>query len=248
MSDPIFVDLSHWNPMPDWAKLLAGGVTGVILKATEGTTYIDPTWRDRALDAMLAGLAVGTYHFLKAGNPAGQMNFYIAETNKVMPLGSRVCIDHEEQATLAELEQAVQRIRDQRPDLQVTVYSGHLIKEQLGSVRSAILAENTSLWIAQYTTAAAPSWPKSTWPAWSLWQYTDKAKVAGTSQPVDGNRFNGSDCNALKWLQPVVEPGPDPEPEPEPEPKPDYGGRVTVSISVPYGTEVTVFVNGKAVG
>jgi GH25 family lysozyme M1 (1,4-beta-N-acetylmuramidase) len=156
-----------------------------------------------------------------------------------MPLGSRVCIDHEEQATLAELEQAVQRIRDQRPDLQVTVYSGHLIKEQLGSVRSAILAENTSLWIAQYTTAAAPSWPKSTWPAWSLWQYTDKAKVAGTSQPVDGNRFNGSDGNALKWLQPVVEPGPDPVPEPE--------SRVSVSISVPYGTEVSVSVNGKVV-
>jgi GH25 family lysozyme M1 (1,4-beta-N-acetylmuramidase) len=239
MSDPIFVDLSHWNPMPDWAKLLAGGVTGVILKATEGTTYIDPTWRERALDAMLAGLAVGTYHFLKAGNPAGQMDFYIAETNKVMPLGSRVCIDHEETATLAELEQAVLRIRDQRPDLQVTVYSGHLIKEQLGSVRSAVLADNTSLWIAQYTTAAAPSWPKSTWPAWSLWQYTDKAKVTGISQPVDGNRFNGSDENALKWLRPVAEPGPDPVPEPE--------SRVSVSISVPYGTEVSVSVNGKVV-
>ena len=239
MSDPIFVDLSHWNPTPDWAKLLAGGVTGVILKVTEGTTYIDPTWRDRALDAMIAGLAVGTYHFLKAGNPAGQMDFYIAEADKVMPLGSRVCIDHEEKATLAELEQAVLRIRDKRPDLQVTVYSGHLIKEQLGSVRSAVLAENTSLWIAQYTTAAAPSWPKSTWPAWSLWQYTDKANVAGVPQPVDGNRFNGSDGNALKWLQPAAEPGPDPVPEPE--------SRVSVSISVPYGTEVSVSVNGKVV-
>ena len=82
---------------------------------------------------------------------------------------------------------AVGNLLQMRPDLQVTIYSGHLIKEQLGSTKNDYLAENTSLWIAQYTTAAAPSWPTATWPLWSLWQYTDKATVDGITKPVDGN-------------------------------------------------------------
>jgi GH25 family lysozyme M1 (1,4-beta-N-acetylmuramidase) len=37
MPNPVVVDISHWNPTPDWAKLKADGTVGVIHKATEGT-------------------------------------------------------------------------------------------------------------------------------------------------------------------------------------------------------------------
>ena len=197
--DTVVVDLSHWNPTPDWAALKDSGVCGVNVKATEGTSYVDEAFHSRYGDAIAAGLAVSTYHFFKAGSVEAQMNHYL---NTVKPRdGERMCIDHEEKASLAELEQAVAYMNTDSRNLQISVYSGHLIKDQLGNNRSDVLA-GTSLWIAHYTTKSAPTWPTATWPTWSLWQFTDAAKVAGISQPVDGNRFNGSSENCVKWIGP----------------------------------------------
>lgn len=233
MANPVIVDLSHHNPEPNWAKLKAGGTIGVIMKATEGTSYVDPTFAARRQRAMAADLAVGSYHFLKAGNAEQQMLHYL---NTVGPVpGERMVIDHEDKASLDELCTAVETLVRQKLDLQVTIYSGHTIKDQLGNDREQLLADFTSLWIAQYTSAAAPSWPTGTWPIWSLWQYTDKAKVSGISAPVDGNRFNGSAANAEKWLRPA-------QVVPEP-----LGSVVGVSLTVPEGVKLEITVNGQRI-
>jgi lysozyme len=73
-------------------------------------------------------------------------------------LGERVIIDYEEDGcTLADLHEAVQAVIDYGHNLRITVYSGHLLKEQLGDTYDELLAENTDLWLAQYTTGT-PSW------------------------------------------------------------------------------------------
>jgi lysozyme len=240
MASPIVVDLSHWNPTPDWKKLKADGCVGVIHKASEGTSYVDNMLFSRASAAIAAGLCWSTYHFLKAGNIQAQMDHYLKTVNPKQ--GERMCIDHEEKATLGELEAAVSYLHAKRPDVQVTVYSGHLIKEQLGSAFNATLAA-TSLWIAQYTTAAAPSWPSGTWPQWSLWQYTDKASAAGVSAPVDGNRWNGDPANLPLWFGPATVAPPVPEPEPTPTP-----ATVSIAIAASPGTLISVTVNGVQYG
>jgi lysozyme len=238
MADPIVIDLSHHNPTPDWAKLKAGGVVGVIHKATEGASYVDDQLFSRAKAAMAAGLKWSTYHFLKDSDPAKQMAFYLATVDPVQ--GERVCIDHEtDGVTLEQLKDAVQYIFDHRPDLQVTIYSGHLIKDQLPNTVDDEVLDRTSLWIAHYTSATAPTWPTGTWPEWSLWQYTDSASVAGISQKVDGDRFNGSPENCAKWFGPVSE-----EPQPAPQPpdeEPVVGGLMA------YGHKVEVVIDSGGV-
>lgn len=242
MTDPIVVDLSHHNPTPDWAMLKAGGIVGVIHKATEGTGYTDPTLFKRMSAAKAAGLLTATYHFMRPGKLAQQIDFYLKTIDPVP--GERVVLDHEDAGvSVNDLAYAVAHLIEQRPDLQVTIYSGHLIKEQLGQGYNGMLAGQTSLWIAQYTTAAAPSWPKGTWPAWSLWQYTDHATVPGISAGVDGNRWNGSEDALIKWLSPAGTPAPAPTPEPTPEPTPDPGHYVKIDIEVGPGVEVFVNVN-----
>jgi lysozyme len=226
----VVVDLSHWNPEPNWTALKNGGVVGVILKATEGTSFIDKTYKTRRQAALSAGLKLSTYHFFH-GNAEGEMAHYLKTVAPVQ--GERVCIDHEAGATLAQLVAAVKYIRAKRPDLPITIYSGHLIKEQLGSAKNDYLAQNTSLWIAHYTKEAQPSWPEATWPAWSLWQFTDKASVAGISASVDGNRWNGTEENLRRWLGPAA---------PEPEPAPEQPLRVFVTIQTPKGVDVRVMV------
>ena len=239
MAAPLVIDLSHHNPNPDWNQVKAAGVVGIIHKATEGTSFLDSQYFTRETAANNAGLCWASYHFLKHGNAAGQMDWYLS---KAAPApGDRVVIDYEDEAcTLDDLHQAVQRILDKRPDVEITVYSGHLIKEQLGPNRDALLAENTSLWIAQYTSAAAPSWPKGTWPVWSLWQYTDKATVPGISAGVDGNKWNGDPAKLPGWFSPDNA-APEPEPEPAPEAK-----LVSVAITAPDGVDIRVTVNGEA--
>lgn len=211
MANPEVIDISHWQPEPSFAKVKAGGTVGVIFKATESTGYVDPTFKSRASLAMSEGLLISTYHFLRPGNYEQQMAHYLKTVDPVR--GERVVLDHEDpKVSLADLEQCVRHLLADSRGLQVTIYSGHLIKEQLGTQDNPFLAANTSLWIAQYTSAAAPNWPKQVWPAWSLWQYSQTESVSGISGNVDGNRFNGDDEQLRKWWGPATaEPVPEPE-------------------------------------
>lgn len=242
MPNPLVIDLSHHNPTPNWTTLKDNGTVGVIHKATEGTSYVDDQLFRRAKPAMDAGLCWSTYHFFH-GNAEAEMRHYLDTIDPRQ--GERVCIDHEADATLSELKAAVQYLLDVRPDLQITIYSGHTIKDQLGSSCDVFLQENTSLWIAHYTSNSAPSWPKGTWPQWSLWQYTDKASATGVSAGVDGNRWNGDPANLPKWFGPAEAVVPEPEPEPTPEPEEQWID-VAITRSSPMVT-VSVTLDGEVV-
>jgi GH25 family lysozyme M1 (1,4-beta-N-acetylmuramidase) len=231
--NPEVIDMSHYQPDPiNWGQLKASGTVGVIHKATEGEGYLDDKLFSRAKAALAAGLCWSTYHFLRPGNIEGQVDFYLDTIKPVK--GERVCLDHEdERVTLDDLENAVRRIIERRPDLQITIYSGHLIKDQLKGQKNVFLADFTSLWIAQYTSAESPDWPYQVWPAWSLWQYTDKATAVGVTGNVDGNRWNGSDENLLKWFGPSGQ-----------APQPASAGAV-IDITTTGDVVLTVSVNGR---
>lgn len=232
------VDLSHWQTTPDFPKIKAAGIVGCILKCTEGLTNVDPTFRGRYTKAIGAGLGVGTYHFMRPGSIAKQMAHYLDILGPRH--GERVILDHEDEGvSLDKLKEAVQILQADDRNLQVSIYSGHLIKQQLGTQRDALLA-TTSLWIAQY--AAQPVWPKITWPNWTLWQFTDKGSVPGVAGNVDCNKFNGTDAQCLAWLGPAGTPVPLPLPEPIPEIEP-----MVVDLTFPQDmldTKLRIRVNG----
>jgi len=245
MSDDIWVvDLSHHNTVKSFTSAAADGLIGVIHKATEGASYKDPTYKGRESQARGAGLLWSSYHFMRPGN---QRDHFKAYLNFAAPReGERVCLDYEdEKLSLSSLYDAMDYISEVRPDLQMTIYSGHLLKEQLGSKNDARLAK-ASLWIAQYTTAGSPSWPTATWPQWTLWQYTDgdnggqPRNVAGIISPIDCNRFNGSRENCIAWLGPAGE-----VPKPTPEPEPEEISVVRVSYEIPENTQLEITVKGE---
>lgn len=72
-------------------------------------------------------------------------------------------------------------------------YSGHYIKQLLGTAEDPVLA-NCWFWLAQYGPTAVV--PKN-WKTWTFWQYTDGAlgpqphEVKGVGR-CDRDRFNGS--------------------------------------------------------
>lgn len=199
------IDLSHWQGSPDFAKVRAAGVLACIMKATEGTSFIDSTCAPNTVKAMKNGIACATYHWLKPSRYAtakAQMAFYLQTIDPCW--GERVVIDYEEPGvTLGDLADAVEALLADPRQLQITVYSGNVLREQLGlTARNALFADNTDLWHAQYTTAA-PSWSKGTYPQWALWQYSESGHMDGIAgSTVDLNRFAGDDTALLKWISP----------------------------------------------
>ena len=61
MAEPInvVVDLSHHNANVDFKKLRAGGIVGVIHKATQGTGFVDKKYEERRQIALDEGLLWG---------------------------------------------------------------------------------------------------------------------------------------------------------------------------------------------
>jgi len=231
------IDVSHYNPVSDWNGVKAAGVIGVIFKATEGTDYLDPTLADGIAGAAAAGVPYCTYHFIRPGDIGDQMLFYWSAI-KPRP-GERMVIDYEDSAvTLDELRRAVTALqimsRQWGLNIQITVYSGNTLKEALGSTKDDFLAANTDLWLAQYT-SGQPSWPKETYPVYSLWQYSESGSVPGVEgTDVDLNTFNGSRDNCLLWIGPAGAPAPTP-------------AVPSVSIDIAGEVNVTVVVNGVTV-
>lgn len=59
------VDLSHHNDA-DFVAIKASGIDFVILKATEGATWVDSRFQEYWMKALDAGLLVMTYHFFRS--------------------------------------------------------------------------------------------------------------------------------------------------------------------------------------
>jgi lysozyme len=197
------LDISHYQTVISFEDIKAAGVIGIIHKATEGTSYVDDYYVKRQDAALAAGLRWGAYHFLKHGSADAQMEHFL-DTAELAP-GSRVAIDYEDKdCTLDDLAEALEAIGQLDPSMQVCIYGGSLLKEQVGKAVYDWLMPYP-LWLAQYT-SGEPTWPKQIWPHWTLWQFSDGGIVNGVSAPVDVNTFNGSPENCARWMGPVAVP------------------------------------------
>jgi lysozyme len=207
--NPLVVDLSHHNDVADFAAVKAAGMAGIIHKATEGVGFIDKLYADRRGRALGVGLLWGAYHFLRPGSIATQVDFFlkVAAPDETTLLA----LDHEdERVALIDAKEFLLRVEDavgRRPVL----YSGSVIKEQLGSRIDGYLAAHR-LWLAQYS--PRPVTPRN-WPSAWLWQFTGDGlgpkphSVPGiVDSGIDINSYEGDAMKlAAEWSGPTtVEP------------------------------------------
>ncbi len=207
MAEPlnVIVDLSHHNEKVDFVKAKADGIVGVIHKATEGFTFVDPKYKERQQKARDAGLGWGAYHFGVGGDGSDQADHFL---NIVKPTPDTLLVLDYEPNHLGPtmmLNQArefvshINAVIGRFPGL----YSGHLIKDQLGNVQPPDpVFSQCFLWIAQYKGPTPINIPP-TFKTWTLWQYTDgftglpPYSVSGIGR-CDRDMFNGSLANLKK--------------------------------------------------
>ena len=195
----VVADLSHHNETVDFGKMKAAGIVGVIHKATQGLTYVDETYASRRAQAQDAGLLWGAYHFGVGGDGSDQAEYFLDVTKP--DDGTLLVLDYEPNLTgpTMSLDQAREFVEHvgETTGRWPGLYSGHLIKEQLGGVLPPDpQLSKCFLWIAQYNGPRPLNVPP-TFRTWTFWQYTDGVhgpvphSVDGVGR-CDRNKFNGT--------------------------------------------------------
>lgn len=64
-------DISHWNGTVRWQEVKDSGCDFVIIKATEGTGFLDPMWETNWRAALDHELVVMPYHFFRSNYKGG---------------------------------------------------------------------------------------------------------------------------------------------------------------------------------
>jgi lysozyme len=202
MSD-VVVDLFHGNKVSvDFSVVRSDGIAAVILKATQGTGFVDPTFVPRLADARAAGLLVGAYHYLDAKSPVDQIGHFLSIVGNTD--GILLALDFEpnepSQASAMQAASAAMAVRTVTGRYPV-LYTGRYLL----TAPNALLSR-CPLWLAEY--GSRPICPPG-WSQWKLWQHTDgvlgsaPVPVPGIG-PCDRSRFAGTlDQLRAWWLAPT---------------------------------------------
>lgn len=192
------IDVSHYNPITSFEEVYNSGIRGIIHKASEGTGYVDPSYKEARKGALAAGLHWGAYHFGDGTDPVKQAAHFVATADP--DDGTLMALDFEPNGnstmTLANARIFMTEV-ERLTACEIVLYSGNLIKETLGSAKDPYLSARR-LWLAQYgpKQVIPAAWEKTG--AW-LWQFSDGVvnrnglNVAGVSGHVDLNSFAGTD-------------------------------------------------------
>lgn len=180
------IDVSKWQGTIDWDKVKADGIQFVIIKATEGTSYVDPNFKKNVEGARRAGLVIGAYHYAHPdNNPQKEVEFFIKTTANIsLDLPPVLDLEVNKGLNKAAVTQfAVQWLTamEERIGRRPIFYSyTSFIRDYIGTQLAA-----WPLWIAHYEVLQPSS--NGVWSRWDIFQYSSKGRVAGIHGNVDLN-------------------------------------------------------------
>jgi lysozyme len=173
----------------------------VILKATQGSDWIDATFAKRLAAARAAGLLVGAYHFMDNSAPRLQVEHFLSVAEGCGVLA----IDAEPNgmgrtATIAQAAEAAARLH-MATDRAPLIYVGRYGPDGRGTGFPNGVLSRCPLWLPAYS--SRPVCPPG-WTTWTLWQHTD-GNVGADVVPVPGigrcdrSRFAGTIAELAAW-------------------------------------------------
>lgn len=192
----LILDLSNNNSEPDWKQLVQQGVTGVFLKASEGTSFTDSTFKERRVAANKVGLHVGAYHFARPDQSGAAMQaaLFTDIVGKLDSTDLKPVLDFESASSLSpsELEKWA---RDFNQEVKAKLgrvpifYSYSAYVEML---RPSWPIGN-GLWLASYGRDDGTEHPfvvPFPWKKIVAHQFTSNCSITGCAHPVDMSNAN----------------------------------------------------------
>lgn len=175
MTRPKIIDVSSNQVHPiDWAAVKKSGVAGVIVKATQGLSYVNPYYDQDVKGCVAVGLPVVAYHFATFAGAVAEARAF----RKVAGARARA-LDIETSANLPWANEFLGLLQE----------CGGLSHAQTmlyGSESSLPIKGLISLlWVADYG-VKTPGRPCA------LWQFTETGKVPGIANAVDVSWWMGT--------------------------------------------------------
>jgi lysozyme len=188
------MDVSHYDGAIDWQTAKGAGIAFAIAKATESTTYVDPTFATNWADMKANGIVRAAYHFFRANvDPIQQAN-HVMQVVGTLEAGDLPIVldlettDGETGATIAANALAFLDAVTKGTGKKAIVYTSPGF---MGGLSGTAGFANYTLWVANWG-VSCPNVP-SPWTQWAFWQDTDKGTVNGVpSTAVDLDVFNGT--------------------------------------------------------
>jgi GH25 family lysozyme M1 (1,4-beta-N-acetylmuramidase) len=204
-SPPPGIDVSHYQGTINWTSVKAAGIQWAYIKATEGTTYTDPTFSANYTNAYYAGVIRGAYHFAQPGSSSGA-----AQANYFASHGGAWSADNLTLPGMLDLEGGCYGLSAASMQSWILDFY-NTYKADTG--RDVVIYTSPSWWSsctgnwtgmstrspldeADWTTASNPV-AITGFPYATMWQYTDAGSVSGISGAVDRDRFNGDHSRLL---------------------------------------------------
>ena len=205
----------------------------VIIKATQGTGYVNPDCDRAYQQAKRAGKLRGSYHYVGGGNAVAEADYYINNIKGYIKDGL-LAIDWEAEqngawGNEAYLEQLVRRVIE-RTGIKPLIYSMASRYAQVAAVAKKL---DCGLWIAEYadmnpTGYQAHPWREGAY-ACAIRQYASTGRLNGWGGNLDLNIAYMTREQWAKYVNPGGKPAPAPsKPAPapaKPAPAPKPAGR-----------------------
>lgn len=182
------IDVSHHQKTIDWTEVAKEKVGFVYIKATEGTTYVDPKFHENARGASDAGLLIGAYHYFRMTSGARTQfyNFKNAMDEHSMDLIPMIDVETNDKKPKKALQDSL--------DVFISLVKEHygVMPMIYGTQRSynefcAPKYNKLHLYIGRYGPNAPEIIGEGTY---IIWQYDESGEIKGINAPVDKCRFN----------------------------------------------------------
>lgn len=182
-----FIDTSNWQG--GYSPALTGA-DAVIVKATEGTNFVDPFCDAIIQQAIAAGMPWGFYHFAGDGDAVAEAVHFINNCSGYFGSGIPV-LDWEGNQDAAWVNKFVDIVHEQT-DVWPWIYANPWRFNQVG------VNPNCARWVASYPDVASPTWSQAQ--GWDCpaadgnvvaWQFCSDGAVNGIAGNVDLGLFYG---------------------------------------------------------
>lgn len=184
------IDVSNHQGRIDWDKVAKDeNVQFVYIKATEGATYVSPTFEQNIQEARKAGMKVGCYHFLRATSYIHDQfrNFIEYCREDEQDLAPLIDIEVKGSWLDEEVADSVKLFADLLEEyygVRPIIYTG---TNFYNKYLSEEFNDGYELFIAKYS-ENEPELIDGT--DYTIWQFTDCGEVNGIYTDVDQSRFN----------------------------------------------------------
>lgn len=211
------IDISHWQKGLDLSKVPCDFA---IMKATEGTGYVDPFCDPWVQVCKRLGKLWGFYHFLAGGDPVKEADHFVDSCLNYFGEGIPV-LDYEMYGRIgtAGAKKFLDRVYERTKVRCVVYMSRSVCKEEDWSA----IAPNHALWVAQYANNKPTGYQSDPWfPSGSIGafkfvtmhQYTSTGRLSGYNGNLDLDiaYLDRDGWNAIARGDRGAAPKPEPEP------------------------------------